>query len=337
VNMGQSTNDTFPGAIRVATATLLARLVAEVEGLAAAFQRKGGEFRGIVKSGRTHLQDAMPIGQDQVFEGFGHTLRKCARDLRAAQGVLCELNLGGTAVGTGINAHPGYRELAIGKLAAWTGLPFRPADDMVEIMQSMGDMTTASGAMRRLAVDLIKISNDLRLLSSGPRTGLAEIRLPAVQPGSSIMPGKVNPVIPECADMIGIQVVGLDAAVQTAAQHGLLDLNSMMPLIGWDLCHMAEILANGCKMLRERCVEGIEVDPGRCRDYLERSVGGAAILNTILGYAKAAGVAKEAERTGKSLRQVVVDEGILTTEDWDRIFAPETILRPGVPREKLKG
>jgi aspartate ammonia-lyase len=331
VNLAQSTNDTYPTAMRVAALALHEPLVRELDRLAASFRSKARAFDRVLKSGRTHLQDAVPVRLGQEFAAYAAAVGRSARALRAAAADLQELPLGGSATGTGLNTDPRYRARVIRRLRALTGLRLRPTSDLREGMQSQQPLARVSGALRDLALELIRVSNDLRLLSSGPFTGLAEIRLPAVQPGSSIMPGKVNPVMAEMLGMVGFQVVGNDAAVALAVQAGQLELNVMMPVMAHNVLQSLEILANACRVFRERCVDGITADAARCRDYAMRSAGLATALTPIIGYAAAAEVAKEAAATGRTIPEVVRARGILPERDLARILDPLAMTRPGIP------
>jgi len=321
VNMGQSTNDVFPTAMRLAALMILPSLPGELHELADAMGGKAEEFREIAKSGRTHLQDAVPVTLGQEFGAYAAATRRCAEHLEAQAPALRELGIGGSATGTGLNTAAGYRERVVGCLAAQTGLELSSAGDLFEAMQSMAPFVRLSGALRATAVELGRIAGDLRLLSSGPTTGLAEIRPPAVQPGSSIMPGKVNPVVAECMNMICYQVVGNDACIAVAAGGGQLELNVMMPVINYNLLWSIRILTAGVRMLRERCVEGIEADRERCAAYLSGTLGLATVLNPVIGYHRAAELAREAAATGKTIRQVVLAKGILSEQELDRLLA----------------
>jgi aspartate ammonia-lyase len=328
VNMSQSTNDTFPTAMQVA-AILLGTSVAEAaETLADALAEKGQEFDGIIKSGRTHLQDAVPVRLGQEFLAYSLAIHRGAERLEAALDECRELPLGGSAVGTGFNTHPDYAAKAIEHLTEICDLELAPPADLRAAMQSMAPMAAASAALRGLALELIRITSDLRLLASGPRTGLAELRLPAVQPGSSIMPGKVNPSVPECVGMVAMQVVGNDAAVALAVQAGQLELNVFMPLVAHNVLSSMEILKNAMTVLAERCVRGIEADAERCREYFESSVGLATLLNEHIGYAKAAEVAKEAVKTGKPLRDLILEKGLMTKADLAKALDPKRATEP---------
>ena len=331
VNLAQSTNDTFPTAMRLAALRLLGELLPALRRLQEAFAAKGREFDPILKSGRTHLQDAVPIRLGQEFAAYAAALGRAADRIAASAPALGELGIGGTAAGTGINSRPEFRSRIVDHLARLTGLPLAPAADLREAMQSMLPFVDLSAALKALALELIRITNDLRLLASGPRTGLGEIRLPAVQPGSSIMPGKVNPVMPEVVAMVAFQVVGNDLVVGFAAQAGQLELNVMMPAISQNLLQSLSILTNALELFRTRCVDGIAADAERCRQYARDTVGLATALNRHLGYAVAAEVARESERTGRSIFEIVVERRLLAPEILEAILDPAALTEPGVP------
>jgi aspartate ammonia-lyase len=334
VNMAQSTNDVIPTAIRLAALARLAPLAGSLDALAAAFATKGREFDGIVKSGRTHLQDATPIRLGQEFTAYAHTVRRNRARLERAADDLRELGIGGTAVGTGLNAEPRYPELMVKHLAAVTGLELRVGSDRVQLMQSMGDAAAFSAALRTLAVDLNKIANDLRLLASGPRTGFAEVMLPAVQPGSSIMPGKVNPSIAEMVNMVCYQVMGNDQTVALAAEAGQLELNVMMPVIAHNLILAIEILTSATRVLAERCVSGITADAAMCAHWLERSPALVTALAPKIGYAEAAKLAKESLAKGVTVRQLVEEKGLLKGTELDEVLDYRKMTEIGVPGAK---
>jgi len=334
VNMAQSTNDVIPTAIRLGALTQLAALTEALTRLARAFAAKGKAFDGIVKSGRTHLQDATPVRLGQEFAAFGHTVeRNRDRIVRAADD-LRDLGIGGTAVGTGLNAEPQYPGLMVKQLRAMTGLELREGKDRVQLMQSMGDAAAFSGAVRCYAVDLGKIASDLRLLASGPRTGLAEIVLPAVQPGSSIMPGKVNPSIAEMVNQVCFQAIGNDVTVTAAAEAGQLELNVMMPVIAHNLLFSMHILTSASRVLAERCIEGIEADAEQCAHWLERSPALVTALAPRIGYADAAKLAKEAVAKHVTVRQLVVEKGILKGKELDAVLDLRAMTELGVPGER---
>lgn len=320
VNMAQSTNDVFPTAMRLAALEEVGKLIITLDLLAAALRRKSIEFNQIVKSGRTHLQDAVPIRLGQEFGAYATAIRKNADRIARAAEELKEIGLGGTATGTGLNAVPGYRKRVVEELGRLTKQTLRATEDYFEAMQSMSPFVGLSGALRTLATDIIRIANDLRLLSSGPNTGLAEMSLPAVQPGSSIMPGKVNPVIAEMTDMVCFQVMGNDLVIATAAQAGQLELNVMMPVIAFNLSMSLSIFTNALTVLRERCVEGITANQERCRWYAEHSVALVTALNPRIGYARAAEIAKRAIAKGKTIRETIEEDGLLTPAELAEVM-----------------
>jgi aspartate ammonia-lyase len=331
VNMAQSTNDVFPTAMRIASLLELREIYPSLERLRNALADKGAEFDHIVKSGRTHLQDAVPIRLGQEFTAYARTLEKMGRKIRQASDSLAELNIGATAAGTGLNSDPRYQKAVVAKLSELTGLDLKPAEHLVEMTQSQYAMAEAHGALKLLAIELIRIANDLRLMSSGPQTGLNEIKLPPVQPGSSIMPGKVNPVMAEMLDMACFQVVGNDTTITMAVQAGQLELNVMMPVMAFDMLMSIDILKNSMAVFAEFCVEGITANEERNRWYVENSNGLATALNAYIGYSEAAKVAQEQVRTGKTIREIVLERGLLTEDDLDRILDPVAMTEPGVP------
>ena len=274
-------------------------------------REKQRTFDRILKSGRTHLMDAVPIRLGQEFAAYATAMRRCAVILKQAQELLREVGLGGSAVGTGVNTHPKYQKLVVKYLSKISGSDLKPTDDLRYAMQSNLAMSVASSALRNLSLELIRISNDLRLLSSGPNTGLAEIGLPALQPGSSIMPGKINPVMAELTAMVGFQVLGADAATAMAVQAGQLELNVMMPAMAWNVLHSAEILKNTMRVLATKCVDGITVNEERCRYYANATISIAAALNPYIGYAAAAEIAKESIKTGKTVTEIALERKLL--------------------------
>lgn len=322
VNLGQSTNDAFPTAMRLAMLKRMPELAASLKLLERSLKRKSDQFRKVVKPGRTHLQDAVPIRLGQEFSGYHRAIEKARLRIEEAGGHLRELNIGATAVGTGMNAHPRYQHEVVARLRRNTGLDVRPSRNLFEKTQSLADFVHFSNALKGLAVELIRIANDVRLLSSGPATGLGDIRLPAVQPGSSIMPGKVNPVIAECVDMIGFQVVGNDLTVTLASQAGQLELNVMMPVVARNILESLDILTSGVRVFSSDCVQGIEANEARCREQVERSSALATVLAPRIGYAKAAELAKEAVAGGRTIRELVVEKGLLEPEEADRVLDP---------------
>jgi aspartate ammonia-lyase len=330
VNMGQSTNDVYPTATRLALLLGCAPLLHAARDLAASFERKAREFEDVLKVGRTHLQDAVPMTFGQEFGGYAACLSRGADDVDRASWQLRELNLGATAVGTGLNAGDDFTAAAVKNLSHETGFDLTPAANKFRVTQSMGDVLAYSGAVRRLAVELAKIASDLRLLSMGPRAGISEITLPAVQPGSSIMPGKVNPSIAEMVNQVCFQVIGCDMAICTAAEAGQLELNVMMPVIAWNAIHETTILREAMKALRTRCVDGLEANAERSRELLERSTAVATALAPYIGYAATADLAKTAVKTGRSIRELVLERGLLEAKQLDRILSAEAMTRPGI-------
>lgn len=339
VNMSQSTNDTMPTALRIAALSASAGLITSLEGLERELKGRSREFGGIIKSGRTHLQDAVPVRLGQEFASYAAAVRSSAERIITAGEGLKKIGLGGTAVGTGLNTHPKYRDTALKALIRVSGIKgLKKTPDNFEAQNSMGDFTAFSAALKNAALELIRIANDLRLLSSGPRTGFAEITLPAVQPGSSIMPGKINPVMAEMLDMVCFQVVGFDLTVTMAAQAGQLELNVMLPVINFNLLKSIEILTSAVSAFSEKCVAGIKADRTRCAEYFEKSVGLATVLNKLIGYEKAALVAKESASTGKTVKEIVLEKGILTKKEWNTLLKPENITGPlDIGRFKAKG
>lgn len=328
VNLGQSTNDTFPAALHMAAVAVGRTLTAEVEKLVASFEGKAQEFDGVVKSGRTHLMDAVPVTLGQEFRAFASATAHRQESLTRAIDGLRELPLGGTATGTGINTPAGFREKAIEKLAKLAGEPFFPARDAREGLQSRAAAGDYSAALRALAVELGRIANDLRLLASGPATGLDEIRLPAVQPGSSIMPGKVNPSLLECLNMLCFQIAGFDTANQLAVGAGQLDLNVMMPLLAYNLTRGPQLLINFLPVVRLRCIDGITANAEKCRRYLEESPSVVTALTPKIGYATAAEVFKDAVARGVLVKQVLLEKKILTEEELAAAMTKEALLGP---------
>jgi aspartate ammonia-lyase len=318
VNMGQSTNDTIPTAIRLAVLAKLPRLTAAVHGMAAEFSRLAEREKDTVKSGRTHLQDAVPTTLGLEFAGYAWTLTRCGAALDAVRPALCEIGLGGSAAGTGLNTSPDYPARAAAELSRLTGEPIR-AGQLVAQMQSMNDLARLSGEIRNLALELTRISNDLRLLASGPRTGLGEIQLPPVQPGSSIMPGKVNPVMFEMLNQVCFQVLGQDAAVSFMVQAGQMELNVMMPALGSALFDAMDWLTNAINAATEKNLKGIVVNRERCAFFIHQSVALATLLNTQIGYNKAAEVAKESEKSGRPVRDIVAERGLMNAADFDAL------------------
>jgi aspartate ammonia-lyase len=326
VNLSQSTNDVYPTAVKIALHNAIEALRVAMRALANAFLEKGKEFSAHLKMGRTQLQDAVPMTLGQEFTAFGHTILEDVDRLGEAQALIREINMGATAIGTGINAPPGYAETVCRELSRISGLSLITAPDLVEATADTGAFVQLSGVLKRCAVKLSKICNDLRLLSSGPRAGLGEINLPAMQPGSSIMPGKVNPVIPEVVNQVCFDVIGGDVTVTLAAEAGQLQLNVFEPVIAYRLLRSIETLENGCRVLRQRCVEGITANPGRMRFFVEHSIGIVTALVPVIGYEQATSVAKEALESGQGVFDVVMSRGLLTREQLERALDPVTML-----------
>jgi fumarate hydratase class II len=330
VNMGQSTNDTIPTAIRLGCLWRLEELAGEVDRLAAELRAKATEFDDVVKSGRTHLQDAVPVRLGQEFGAYARALERDAERIRRAAQGLRRLGVGGTATGTGLNAHAEYHARMVVQLSALSGLELYESDDLFETMQSLADAVDFSASMRTLAVTLDRIANDVRLLSSGPATGLDEIRLPAVQPGSSIMPGKVNPVMAEMLNMACFHVMGNDLAVMMAGQAGQLELNVMMPIIAHNLFEMMQVLIGAVRAFTDRCVVGLQANQEKASGWLARNAILVTALNPIIGYAKGAEVAKEAMATNRTIKDIVVERGYLTAEEADRVLDARRMTEGGI-------
>jgi aspartate ammonia-lyase len=330
VNLGQSTNDVFPTATRLALLLGATPLVQASRELMASLEHKADTFADVLKTGRTHLQDAVPITLGQEFSGWAACVRQGADDVAAAAEQLRELNIGATAVGTGLNAGDDYRRRVVERLSEYTGLTLRPATNLFRVTQSMGDVLAYSSAMRRLAIEVGKIASDLRLLSMGPRAGLAEIALPAVQPGSSIMPGKVNPSVPEMVNQVCFQVMGCDLTVAAACEAGQLELNVMMPVIAWNALHASSILREAIRTLTLRTVDGITADEARARDLLDRSTATATALSPYIGYAATAEIAKESVKTGRPIRDIVLERRLMDSARLDEILSADAMTRGGI-------
>lgn len=328
VNRSQSTNDAYPTAARLAIVFAARPLKAAIAGLQQSLADKGSAFAHILKMGRTQLQDAVPMTLGQEFEAFAVNLGEEEARIDDACRLLCEVNLGGTAIGTGINAHPGYARRAIDELTGISGLPVSLAQNLVEATSDMGAFITFSSVLKRLAVKLSKLSNDLRLLSSGPRTGLGEITLPAMQPGSSIMPGKVNPVIPEAMNQTAFQVIGADLAVTLAAEAGQLQLNAMEPLIIYNLLNSCRMLGEAIRMLDERCVQGITANEAQCASHVQSSIGIVTALVPHIGYDNASRIAGQALLSGAGVAELVLREELLSEEALAAILSPAAMLAP---------
>jgi aspartate ammonia-lyase len=336
VNCSQSTNDVFPTAMRLACVFLFNDVVAAVAELARSFSRKASAFDRVLKSGRTHLMDAVPIRLGQEFAAYATAMRRCEGVLEYGLGLLKEVGLGGSAVGTGVNTHPRFQKLVVGHLSKISGQALRPTDDLRYAMQSNLAMSVASSALRNLALELIRISNDLRLLSSGPNTGLAEIELPALQPGSSIMPGKVNPVMAELTAMVGFQAIGADTVTAMAVQAGQLELNVMMPAMAWNVLHSAEILKNTMRVLTTKCVNGIAANEERCRHYADVTISIAAALNPYIGYAAAAEIAKESVETGRPIAEIALAKNLMEEGALRKILDPMRMTTPTAPIKRAR-
>ncbi len=328
VNLSQSTNDAYPTAIRIATVLKLGQLLAELRELQDALSERARAFSDVLKMGRTQLQDAVPMTLGQEFEAFAVTTGEDIARLQETSRLLLEINLGGTAIGTGINADPRYPRLAVEELRAITGLDLRLAANLVEASFDTGAFVMFSGVLKRTAVKLSKMCNDLRLLSSGPRCGLNEINLPPMQPGSSIMPGKVNPVIPEVVNQVAFQVVGNDLTITLAAEAGQLQLNVMEPVIAFNLFESLDMLSAAVDTLTNRCIRGITVNADRCRDLVEGSIGLVTALVPALGYERASAIATEALLGERSVREIVLSSGDLAPEELDRLLSPDAMTRP---------
>ena len=336
VNYGQSTNDVFPTAMRIGALLALETLYPVLDSLAATCEKKAQEFDGVMKSGRTHMQDAVPIRLGQEFAAYAVAIRKARVSIAHASDSLRELGLGGSAVGTGINTHPDYRAKAIANLAKISGQKLVPAEDMRWAMQSNACMGEVSAALRGLALEVIRISNDLRLLASGPNTGFAEIFLPSLQPGSSIMPGKINPVMPELAAMVCFQVIGNDTAVAYAVQAGQLELNVMMPTMAYNVMQSITILANMLRQFDRYCVAGITANKARCEMYSESTVSLATALNPYIGYAKAAEIVKESVASGRSIIELARERKLLSEKEIAEILDPVRMTEPQYPLDAAK-
>lgn len=328
VNCSQSTNDAYPTAFRIALHTKLTALMDALRHLQASFGNKGVEFADVIKMGRTQLQDAVPMTLGQEFGAYATTIGEDILRVREAQSLITEINLGATAIGTGINAPPEYTRIVTEKLRSLTGIPLCTSPNLIEATWDTGAYVQISGVLKRVAVKLSKICNDLRLLSSGPRCGLQEINLPPMQPGSSIMPGKVNPVIPEVVNQVAFQIIGADVTISFAAEAGQLELNVMEPVIAYNLFQSIEMLRRACRVLAEKCVDGITANREHCRKMVEQSIGVVTALNPFIGYQNSTLIAKEALQSGKAIYDLVLEKGLLTKERLDEILSPEHMMRP---------
>ncbi|MBV1787599.1 aspartate ammonia-lyase [Marinobacterium sp. D7] len=328
VNRSQSTNDAYPTAVCLAIQFAAEPLEQAIISLKESLEAKGREFADIVKMGRTQMQDAVPMTLGQEFEAFAVNLGEDIDRLHEASKLLCEVNLGGTAIGTGINTHSRYRALAVNYLAEISGKPIVSASNLVEATSDMGAFVLFSGILKRFAIKLGKMCNDLRLLSSGPRTGFAEIMLPPMQPGSSIMPGKVNPVIPEVVNQTAYQVIAGDLAVTLAAEAGQLQLNAMEPLIVYNLLNSMKMLGSACRTLDTRCIQGIRANEEQCARHVDNSIGIITALVPHIGYSNSTRIAAQALNSGSTVRELVLAEGLLTEEQLDRLLSPRSMLAP---------
>jgi len=328
VNLSQSTNDAYPTALKIALIKSKGSLEKELKALIKSFAKKGKQFAPIIKMGRTQLQDAVPISLGQSFDAFAVTLQEEIQRLGHNAKLFLEVNMGGTAIGTGINTSPHYVKLVVAHLRKITGCKIVKAKDLIEATQDTGAFIMFSSAVKRLAVKLSKISNDLRLLSSGPRAGFNEINLPPMQPGSSIMPGKVNPVIPEVVNQIAFKVIGNDLAVTLAVEAGQLELNAFEPIMAASLFESISMLKNGMRTLREKCIDGITANEEVCRQSVRNSISIVTMLNPILGYETCSALSKEALKTGKSLYELVLEKGLMAAEELEEALRPEKMIRP---------
>ncbi|WP_258086481.1 aspartate ammonia-lyase [Xenorhabdus bovienii] len=328
LNKSQSTNDAYPTGFRIAVYNSIMKLITSIELLQVGFDKKSVEFADILKMGRTQLQDAVPMTLGQEFRAFSVLLKEEIKNITRTAGLLLEVNLGATAIGTGLNTAPGYQTLVVEKLAEVTGLPCLPAEDLIEATSDCGAYVMVHSALKRLAVKMSKICNDLRLLSSGPRTGLNEINLPELQAGSSIMPAKVNPVVPEVVNQVCFKVIGNDICVTMASEAGQLQLNVMEPAIGQAMFESISILSNACRNLVEKCVNGITANKEVCESFVFNSIGIVTYLNPFIGHHNGDIVGKICAETGKSVREVVLERGLLTEAQLDDIFSVENLKHP---------
>jgi aspartate ammonia-lyase len=335
VNMSQSTNDVYPTALRLTLSQKLDGLMLEMAHLREAFARKADEFADVIKMGRTQLQDAVPMTLGQEFGAWAIMVSEDIQRVKEAQALMREINMGATAIGTGLNAHPDYARLVTEKLSALTGIPFVSSENLVEATQDAGAYVQLSGVLKRVATKLSKICNDLRLLSSGPRAGLHEINLPAMAPGSTIMPGKVNPIIPEVVNQVAFEVIGNDITVTLAAEAGQLELNVMEPVIAYNLFTSLDMLGRACRTLAERCVDGITANREVCRWMVEHSIGLVTALNPYIGYEKSSQVADEALKSNRSVYEIVLEKGYLSQAELEDILSPENMTKPRYIHKKV--
>lgn len=335
VNMAQSTNDAFPTAIHIATLTLVEKLLLTMETMREVFKKKAVEFDKVIKMGRTHLQDAVPIRLGQEFEAYSLVIGRDIKRIKQASENLYEVNMGATAVGTGLNADPNYIEAVADKLAKISGFPIRSAENLVDATQNTDSYTQLSSALKVCAINVSKISNDIRLMSSGPTTGMNELVLPSRQPGSSIMPGKVNPVMAELINQISFQVIGNDNTISLASEAGQFELNVMEPVLVFNLLQSIRIMDNGFRVFTEFCIDGITANYEQMQDYVDRSVGIITAINPHIGYEKAANIAREAIIKRQSVRELCKQYGVLSEEDLDHILDPFEMTKPGIAGESL--
>ncbi|PFC49087.1 aspartate ammonia-lyase [Bacillus thuringiensis] len=335
VNMAQSTNDAFPTGIHIATLMMLEELLITMEELHSAFRKKAKEFDHVIKMGRTHLQDAVPIRLGQEFEAYSRVLERDIKRIKQSRQHLYEVNMGATAVGTGLNANPTYIEQVVKHLRTFSGFPLVGAEHLVDVTQNTDAYTEVSAALKVCMMNMSKIANDLRIMASGPRVGLAEIQLPARQPGSSIMPGKVNPVMAEVINQVAFQVIGNDHTICLASEAGQLELNVMEPVLVFNLIQSISIMNNGFRVFREYCIEGITANEELLKQYVEKSVGIITAVNPHIGYEAASRIAREAIETGKSVRELCLEHGVLTEEELDIILDPFEMTHPEIAGASL--
>lgn len=326
VNCGQSTNDVIPSAGRIAVIRLLRAAAESLKLLKGAFEEKANEFESVIKMGRTEMQDAVPVSFGRVFGAYASAISRDIRRFELAKREMSVLNMGGTAIGTGINAHPDYISGIASSISSVTGLEFLQADDLVDATQNLDSFVYVSGIVKSCAVTLSKISNDIRLMSSGPRTGLGEINIPAMQNGSSIMPGKVNPVMPEVMSQIAFNIIGNDTTITLAAEAGQLELNAFEPVLFYRLFESLDTLRNGVEVFRTKCIEGITVNADRCRDDIERSIGIVTALCPYIGYTESARIAKKALKEGRNVRDLLIEENVLSPEKLNEILDPAKMI-----------
>ena len=335
VNMSQSTNDAFPTAIHIAVLNLMEKLIITMEEMQLVLQQKAREFSDVIKMGRTHLQDAVPIRLGQEFQAYSRVLGRDIKRIKQSRQHLYELNMGATAVGTGLNADPRYIESVVKHLADISGLPLTGAENLVDATQNTDPYTEVSSALKICMMNMSKIANDLRLMASGPRAGLAEITLPARQPGSSIMPGKVNPVMPELINQIAFQVIGNDQTISLASEAGQFELNVMEPVLVFNLLQSIDVMNNGFRTFTDHCLRGIESNEERLKEYVEKSVGVITAVNPHIGYERAAQIAAEAIRTGEPVRDLCLKYGVLTEDELHLILDPFEMTHPGIAGSSL--